>query len=845
MSTEILQLAKEAKLIRSGLPLDELVRRSQLIEQLEKQFGNVKTDVLDAQNAAKGAANEAKQAGRTANTLREQVTRDLKQLGGEITKTYDKLNGPLERVTKGMDKWINLISGVLGVAGVVISLMALKASEANQAAFDRSINLAAIEGAKQGSINQLLANRIAANKAELAKTNKRIDVLNREAELASNAIKVARSWADRAYKLANDGLYESRTKIRRLNDIVAQANSNASKALQQNTALKSNVLAIDTKVKTIDVKARTVEAKAVKAESEATQARVGLKLVDIKATTALTATQQLPAKVPALAAPAINNAIAPVKAQVQQAQTAAQQAKAENPPQNQRIAELENKVRAIQVKPTTNTGNSTGTGTNAPTVNQAEVNRAVNNSIAGMGILPRLTAVQATADAALARSTAALNKPELEPIGRSAIGLGANNAAAIDKLNQDIQQLSKAPNLLEPRLTTIETKVREREKVDAAANQKLDQLVADRSKLEQIIAITGGLGLMAPQIINSLRPEIQALPGTTAAAVAAQPCNGKGCGGRTAQRVDDLAGEMGALRNQVNGLPNTVGNVVNAGANLYQVPLLNTINSKLGAPVAGGIGGLLSNVSQLVDNFSKSFERFAKWSQMDRALNLLSTIATLHNAYMLSSGLSQTLFSMISNSLALFGVKDYSQDKDGQPFDVGKIFADFTDNVAKAALGTETVDGIKTEWKKYNRIFQAAGNIVNSVQSIGYSILGALEIVANWNALVANALKKMGVVGEHAYKWFNPEVNFQNRFFTAIDRAENIVSNIDQVAQEGLSIQDTFKQFGTQQKELQDSVAQVTNSPQRAQPPKLPKLPKLPQPRKPQVLALLSLLQTK
>src|SRR6476469_1768760 len=805
MSTEILQLAKEAKLIRSGLPLDELVRRSQLIEQLEKQFGNVKTDVLDAQNAAKGAANEAKQAGKTANTLREQVTRDLKQLGGEITKTYDKLNGPLERVTKGMDKWINLISGVLGVAGVVISLMALKASEANQAAFDRSINLAAIEGAKQGSINQLLANRIAANKAELAKTNKRIDVLNREADLASNAIKVARSWADRAYKLANDGLYESRTKIRRLNDIVAQANSNASKALQQNTALKSNVLAIDTKVKTIDVKARTVEAKAVKAESEAIQARAGLKLVDSKATTALTTAQQLPAKVPALAAPAINNAIAPVKAQVQQAQTAAQQAKAENPPQNQRIAELENKVRAIQVKPTTNTGNSTGTGTNAPTVNQAEVNRAVNNSIAGMGILPRLTAVQATADAALARSTAALNKPELEPIGRSAIGLGANNAAAIDKLNQDIQQLSKAPNLLEPRLTTIETKVREREKVDAAANQKLDQLVADRSKLEQILAISGGLALMAPKIIDTLSPKIDALPGTTAAAVAAQPCNGKGCGGRTAQRVDDLAGELGSLRNQVNGLPNTVGNMVNGGnavANAAQLNLLNTINGKLGAALPnGGLGGLLS--------------RIAKSSAVDKAVQFTTLLATLHNGFFLSNDLAQSFFSLSSSAInATMRTMGFSTGED-TPIDVGAIINQELQDSLKSILGAENLAQLNLALASFNRIYQAAANVISDVRNMADSTRNVLEYTAENTGRIGNALKKERVVAPDAYPDMPEKVTARtgvqrklDDFLEGVGNLQEGVSALDSAFQSVTSLNDSVEAYKRSTKEFKDSVEQ-------------------------------------
>lgn len=773
MAVDVVSLAREAKLIRSGLPLQELARRAQLVERLERQFGEVKTDALNAGNAAKTANTEAKNATKTANTLRGQVTQDLRRLGDEITKTYDKLNGPLERVTKGMDKWINLISGVLGVAGVVISLMALKASEANQAAFDRSINLAAIEGQRQGSINQLLANRIKENKAELAKTNKRIDVLNREADLASNAIKLARSWADRAYKLANDGLYESRTKIKRLNDVVAEARSNASKALQGNTALKQNVSLVETKIRTIDVKATTIAA-------DVQQAKVGVKLVDSKATTALATAQQLPAKIPI----AVNNAIAPLKPQIQQAQTTAQQAKAENPPQNQRIAELENKVRAIQNAPKVNTGNSTGTGTNEATVNQAQINRYVNNSIAGMGILPRLTAAQVTADAALARSTAALGKPEIEPIGRNALALGSNNSAAIDKLNQDIQQL-KAPNILEPRLRTVETKVREQEKVNQEANNKLDGLTLQQALLPA--AILAGLTPALQGINTNLSNLGQTLPDKTASAVSAAPCNGRGCGGRTAQRVDDLAGEMGALRNQVNGLPNTVGNVVNganAVANGAQLGLLNTINNKLGAPVPGGIGGVVSGLSTKLN-------KLGSWLGIDRVMNALILFTTIHNAAMLSGQLGTTLLEVISQGLAVFQIKDL----DGNPIDLNSAIGQGFEAFLKSVVGQENYTKLSTTWAKASRVYQAAANVVSTVSSIQQATLSAVEIVSSQSSKIGNALRAYGAVGEKAYGWMNPNPNFDNRFFTALEKAEDGASMVLSVTSDVLTAQEQLLQL--------------------------------------------------
>jgi hypothetical protein len=151
--------------------------------------------------------------------------------------------------------------------------------------------------------------------------------------------------------------------------------------------------------------------------------------------------------------------------------------------------------------------------------------------------------------------------------------------------------------------------------------------------------------------------------------------------------------------------------------------LLGVINAKLGPQVAGGLSTRLNNLM--------------KWLHLDRALNILIWWQTLHNAYMLSNNLGQTLTSAISNVLAVVGIKD----ADDNPLDIGKILGKQFDEMAKTALGEKTWGSMKAEWKKYNRIYQAAANLLNSIQSIGQSILSALEIIGSWNAKIGNALR--------------------------------------------------------------------------------------------------------
>jgi len=84
---------------------------------------------------------------------------------------------------------------------------------------------------------------------------------------------------------------------------------------------------------------------------------------------------------------------------------------------------------------------------------------------------------------------------------------------------------------------------------------------------------------------------------------------------------------------------------------------------------------------------------------------------------------------------------------------------------------------------------------LNAVQSIGSSTLNALEVIGGWNAKVGNALKKWGVVSEKAYEYMNPQPNFQNKFFTRLENANNLVSQVGSISSETLSIKENVKQI--------------------------------------------------
>ncbi|MBW4572645.1 MAG: hypothetical protein KME31_33120 [Tolypothrix carrinoi HA7290-LM1] len=215
--------------------------------------------------------------------------------------------------------------------------------------------------------------------------------------------------------------------------------------------------------------------------------------------------------------------------------------------------------------------------------------------------------------------------------------------------------------------------------------------------------------------------------------------------------------------------------------------LLKVIDNKLGPQLRGGISGKLN--------------RFTKWLQLDRVLNILTWINTLHNAYMLSSSLGDTLFSVVDNISKLF-----FQDEEGIDIDSKSIIGGVIDDVAKNLFGVETWKGMKTTWKQWNRIYQAAANIANSVRSMIDSVRNIAEFTAENTGKIGNALKKFGAIGEKAFKWMPEHVNGRSIWMQRLENLEDAASGLEMVTSEMVSVKDNLKELQDQKKEFEKGI---------------------------------------
>jgi hypothetical protein len=331
------------------------------------------------------------------------------------------------------------------------------------------------------------------------------------------------------------------------------------------------------------------------------------------------------------------------------------------------------------------------------------------------------------------------------------------------EVKRDLDTLKASTNQLKIDIGKLDTKIKERETVDREANRKLDQ----------IIPMLGGIPLIPGRVINGIKPNLLTPPQIEQATGNAicKSLNG-GCGKAS---VDDAVGRINSNNNNNTG---SVLGAVNAGLNTADLALLGVINDKLGDQLTGGISGKLT--------------RFSNWLKLDRALNLLTTAATVHNAFMLSNDIGQTLLGIISNVLQLIGLKD----DNGQAFDIGSVISNTVENFIKSMIGAENYQQMSEAFAKANRIYQATTNVLNSFLNLSQTILQASELIAAYTGRIGNALRKSGEVLESAYGWMNPQPKF-NRVTQFLEGLQNGASTIQMVTQAPLDVVNATTEFTT------------------------------------------------
>lgn len=329
-------------------------------------------------------------------------------------------------------------------------------------------------------------------------------------------------------------------------------------------------------------------------------------------------------------------------------------------------------------------------------------------------------------------------------------------------------------------INNLKTRVNEREKVDRIALGQLNQIAA-------------ALPLIPARAAGLIRPSIPTTAQITAATTTGV-CRSTAPGGCMSNALNNTANNIGQQLNNVGDAINRNIDKLNLGANAAQLALLKRMDLKLGKQIAGGLSG------QAVKTFEK-VTKFAEWLRIDRILNVLTWVNTTHNAFMLSSSITNTLFGAIDNVANIF-----FKDINGVDIDSKKAVSTYFDNMAKAVFGVENWKNLTTTIKKANRIYQSGANIVDSVRSMTDSVRNVAEFTAENTGKIGNALKTYQVIAPDAFKWMPEKVDGQSVWVQRLQNLEEAASGIEMVSSEVLSITQNANEIKKQVDEFNKNV---------------------------------------
>jgi len=224
--------------------------------------------------------------------------------------------------------------------------------------------------------------------------------------------------------------------------------------------------------------------------------------------------------------------------------------------------------------------------------------------------------------------------------------------------------------------------------------------------INNITNITNIVNQPANIDLSGIERKIDAIPGSMIAAFIASPAVFERTKTAAKAGTCEASAPGGCIdvsmgRNN-NNLFNKIANLFNTGANAAQLALLNVINTKLGKQISDAAGAAIG--------ISGGLLRIGSNTVLDRLLNLMTFAATVHNATQLSSNIGITLIQAMQNVVDLFGLKDAN----GEAYNLSQLIGTSINSFVAAIIGEENLIGIKKEWAKYNRIYQAGANLFST-----------------------------------------------------------------------------------------------------------------------------------
>lgn len=360
-----------------------------------------------------------------------------------------------------------------------------------------------------------------------------------------------------------------------------------------------------------------------------------------------------------------------------------------------------------------------------------------------------------------------------------------------------------------------QTRINNQERVNEQSNQILQNIQSQTNNLPTAVATV--IAATLPPVLAANQPLRTAI--TSAAATAnCQTAQPGGCVGSQLQNINQnvnnaniantagtagLATGLSAISAQITALTTTVTSSFAALTTIVTgiAASIATVLTRLGAPIAGGLSGGITRLSSFLG--------------VDRILNLLNFLATVHNAAMLTNDLKRTLLTALSSVGNATGLLENSE---GEGVDLNKVANQGLEMLMIKLFGAELWANIELTWKKYNKIYQAGANAMNATASMLNSLSDGVELIAERTGKIGNGLRAGGLVFENAYQWFSEKINVRNSKFlsyrSTVGQTTEFLNAINEIAETVVEGQEGYKEAVKATEEFYKQVKAAEKNPQ-------------------------------
>jgi hypothetical protein len=149
-----------------------------------------------------------------------------------------------------------------------------------------------------------------------------------------------------------------------------------------------------------------------------------------------------------------------------------------------------------------------------------------------------------------------------------------------------------------------------------------------------------------------------------------------------------------------------------------------------------------------------------------------------------------------------------------EEFDVNQVIGEKFKELIEGILGKEKSDELTKRIARYNRVISSATNLLNSVESILFSLSEMMSLAGEYQGKVGNALKRSGVILEDSYEAMQEKWRMLTgkRFakidavLRGIDKGTEVADNLVGIAGEAVEIPDHLEELAEGRKEFRKAV---------------------------------------